>query len=334
MADLLTPIDSLRTIIQNVYTQLPVREAPMVSLLSKTPAYQKSIHWPVNVGGQAVGARTVGEANVANTAVDETKMAQLGIGTFIAYTKFSIEDLDSTVAQNIAPAALVDLYGRKLQSSLDKLMEQVNEKCYLGTGVKSDYGIVGLEEATGGGVYAGIDPATDADWDAYVNANAGTGRDLSRELLEEMDAQIGVNGGRYDVIFTTYEMVKEYKLAFAGDTATSVNVTPMSGIDLGFARPSYNGVPLVADRNCPAGKMYFVDSRGAQLHTFDASGAKPASPRAQAYRDLSVMGMNIRLADVSEPSETYTSTYELTCFPQLQVENRLKHVAVLADLNQ
>lgn len=109
-----------------------------------------------------------------------------------------------------------------------------------------------------GNQFAAIDPSSDRTWEAAdVNDLAGT-TSLSRAHMQRSWRKIAQHGKRPDRIRTCLEHQEDYynllqtQVRFAGDS------TLASGKVDG---PTFNGVPVVADPDCPTGLMFFLNSK-------------------------------------------------------------------------
>jgi len=114
------------------------------------------------------------------------------------------------------------------------------------------------------GTYGGIDRATDGDpwWKAVVHANGGQARPLTTLLMRKayLACSDNAKAEQPDIIFTTQPIWNRY-----AEMTESRRVIPTKGIEklasLGFQALDFMGVPLVWDRDCPAGCMYFLNTR-------------------------------------------------------------------------
>lgn len=119
-------------------------------------------------------------------------------------------------------------------------------------------GLGNLVAATG--AFAGIDPATKTTWKATEVDAAGAS--LSRTYMQQAYREARRYGGKTNVIVTALEHQEDYynllqsQVRFAGD----VNLAS-SGVTAKDQAPVFNGVPVVADPDCPRRVMYFLDTK-------------------------------------------------------------------------
>lgn len=86
--------------------------------------------------------------------------------------------------------------------------------------------------------------------------------ELSSEMMQTAldDLEIA-SGNETDMILGSHETRKKY-FAYLQTTRTNIDYMNLDG---GFKALSYNGIPFVADRFCPDGEMYFVNTKDFRL---------------------------------------------------------------------
>lgn len=114
------------------------------------------------------------------------------------------------------------------------------------------------------GVYGGIDRATYTWWNAKVYANGGTARPLSTRLMRSVFMDLSDGPDQPDLIITTNKLWNRYAEMAEGKLTLS-NTNSRKLADLGFQVLEFMGVPIVADMDCPAGKMYFLNLQYVKL---------------------------------------------------------------------
>ena len=85
---------------------------------------------------------------------------------------------------------------------------------------------------------------------------SGTNRDLTLDLMQASLTAAEKNGATTDLILTTYELRDAYAAILVADKRF-VNTMDLDG---GFKGLEYNGIPLVADADCPPNTMFFLDT--------------------------------------------------------------------------
>lgn len=120
-------------------------------------------------------------------------------------------------------------------------------------------GIVG--DATGLATLQGITVATNPFWEAYVNANGGTPRAVSTDLMERVfNKSMEQDNTPPDCILTDYTQKRKYEQLLVTDKRfVSSNGRPV--LDGGYEKLAYNQVPMEFDTDCQAGRMYFLKKK-------------------------------------------------------------------------
>lgn len=116
------------------------------------------------------------------------------------------------------------------------------------------------------GVYGGIDRATYTWWQAKVFANGGQARPLTTRLMRQAFIQCSDGDDKPDLIVTTDELWAQY--AEIGGAEAMVVTQPVQRLlDLGFQTLNFMGAPVVPDKACPAGHMFFLNTKYLKLYT-------------------------------------------------------------------
>lgn len=328
----MTPVDSLRMLVEEEISQVPLRTYPMVALLTKQDAYQSEIKWTVNVGGATASGRATDAASALTASADTNVGARLSIGTRVLGHRFDVLRNDIIQARRTAPGALRALFQSHVAAAFEVILNTLNGVLYTGTGNAASHGVFGLTYITtaANAVYAELSSATYADWVALNSGNNGTNRALSRTLLGSHYSAMVRRGAEYDAIFTTPELVEKYAELFAAEPSTSVTIAPQGAIDLGFGEITYRGRPVIADPACPNNRLFFVNSRNVSLYSYNLAESGPNSVMADSQKTL---GMNFLVAELPS-SNPHVVSYEISLQPALRVYNRRKDVSVMSDITQ
>lgn len=335
MANVKTPLEALRLLIEEEVEKVPFRPYVMLDAVTKEDEYQSQIKWNVNVGGAvAQGRATTADATTIET--DATKAASLPIGDRVLGHAFSILRTDIVQAKRTGVGALRNLFAEHIQTAFDVILPELNRVIYQGSGNAASHGVIGLESVLSSTTYAGIATATYPEWASYVNANAGTLRALSRTQFSQMEVQLARRGVTYDSIWTTPEIVEKYKDLFASDR--SLTVSQVNGrADLDFSGVSYGGKPIMSDPACPNNTLYFLDTKAIVLKTFALGEAtnltddtgRVVGSQANAQK---TKGLNFLVAELPS-SNPHAVKYEISVQPQLRVRQP-KRIAALKDITQ
>ena len=91
--------------------------------------------------------------------------------------------------------------------------------------------------------------------------NSGTNRDLTLDLMQSAITAVEKNGGKVNLILTTFDLRDAYAALVVADKRF-VNTLELDG---GFKGLEYSGIPLVADVDCPPNTMFFLDTSHLQI---------------------------------------------------------------------
>jgi len=129
------------------------------------------------------------------------------------------------------------------------------------------------------GTLYNIDPSTEPEWKASVNANGGTGRALSESLMIKMADDIRVKGGSTSLILQSLGVRRAY-FNLLSQLRQTVNTQEFTGGFSGLAFTTDRGeIPVVADPDAPIGKQWFVNEdaltyyRDEDWHFIDKDGS-------------------------------------------------------------
>ena len=109
-----------------------------------------------------------------------------------------------------------------------------------------------------------LDPATYTWWAANVLANGGTPRAITEGLMQTaMDTTETNSDGAVKAILTSMGVRRAYQ-ALLTTNRRYVATTDLT-LKGGRKALDYNGLPLIADKDCPVGKMFFLDTDYLQI---------------------------------------------------------------------
>lgn len=341
MPSTLTPLEAITFLIEDQVAIARLRASYTLQLLYKlgrmTDAIQTQLKWDVDLAGGAAAIEAV-TANGAATATDVVKNAVLPIGNYRIKHQFTISKIDMRQSAAIAPSELKNLFGNHVTRGITHILRTLNSLVYTGAGNAASAEVVGLEQVIDAAVsYGGISPITYPLWQAYVNANGGTARALTKNLMYDVDEATVNNETMYDFIVTSPRIGTKYKAAF--DTTRPLEYLytgegELPNADLGLAGLSYNGKPIIQDPQCTAGSMYFLDATEIDIASFRVeNGPDPTMGLDQTPIEVAstkLLGLNINVAELPSLNSA-VRVFELYLLPQLRVRNR-KTVSVIKDL--
>jgi hypothetical protein len=126
-------------------------------------------------------------------------------------------------------------------------------------------GLAGIASASdpASGALQGLAVATYPWWKANVLANGGTARAISETLLQTaMDTTEQFSSGTASAIYTTYGVRRAYQAVLSA-LKQYVNPLELKG---GYKALDFNGLPLIADKDCPAKKLFIPDESKLKIY--------------------------------------------------------------------
>jgi hypothetical protein len=274
LADILTSLSQVfAPALDRQFNHLSV----LAELLPKQNGAGKNVAWDVRFSRTTHAANFTEGADVAagEFNVDVTQPASLSWAAYRA--AFALSGLSVAAAAGSVGSALelLDQFGSNLVDAGSDLVSQINAGLYSAAGTGSLLaGLSGAGAIAATGTYANINRSTYAEWAANVLSNGGVGRALTKALMDQMEENIySACGMMPDIIVTTPALARTYESLFdtiqrviveRGDiTSINPNVTNVGGgmipANTGYTGLSYKGIPIYRDRNCPTGKMFFLN---------------------------------------------------------------------------
>lgn len=121
-----------------------------------------------------------------------------------------------------------------------------------------------IDDATYVTTLHNLSRSTYAWWKASTHSNddnSGTNRDLTLALIQDSISAVEKNGGKTNLILSGHDVRDSYAALVVADKRF-VNTMDLDG---GFKALEYNGIPWVADRDCPPNTVFFVDTDHLQI---------------------------------------------------------------------
>lgn len=123
-------------------------------------------------------------------------------------------------------------------------------------------GIVSASDPASGSLQ-GLAVATYSYWKAQSLSNSGTNRAISETLMQTAEDYVEQNSdGQVTSIYTSYGVRRAYQALL---TANKIFQNPME-LKGGYKALEFNGKPLIADKDCQANRLYFVDESKLSLY--------------------------------------------------------------------
>ena len=116
-------------------------------------------------------------------------------------------------------------------------------------------GLQGIVSATK--VLQGLDPATYTWWKANILDNGGTSRSITENLVQQAQDATEMNSdGSVKLVLTSMGVRRAYQ-ALLTTQRQYMNTLDLKG---GRKALDFNGLPLVADKDAPTGKLFMLDT--------------------------------------------------------------------------
>lgn len=170
----------------------------------------------------------------------------------------AVEDADVTISTVDSSTQVT------VSAALDANVED-NSKIIMANshdGSGTAYEMMGLKGIVDDGTYVStlhnINRSTYPWWDCSTSTNddnSGTNRDLTLDLIQEGVTSPEKNGGTTNLIGSDHDTRNAYAALLTADKRY-VNTMDLDG---GFKALEYNGIPWVADRDCPPNTVFFLD---------------------------------------------------------------------------
>ena len=352
-----TPVEVLNKVVENSVVDLRLVSARTLANLynaGRVKTYDATtINWDVVVGGAGVSIEPVTQDG-SDTPQDVTVPASITMGTHKVKYQFPISRIAIKEARRRAPQDLQDLFGTTITGGLIQLMRTINTLIWTGDGTPTSANIIGINKILDPTyAYAGVNNTLYPAWNALVQANGGTQRPLSRDMLLRMEKNVMIQETYYNYVTMHPNMGMAYTQLFDslggssiftnlpasapyGQQGTESNGDEFKRVDLGHGNRYYNSFPIIEDPLEPDNQMVFMNMQDVELFTFDMS-ANPAANNTDGYDDeyapvasSKVNGMNVHIAQLPSNNSTQLR-FEMFVLPQLRVKNR-KSLMVIKDL--
>lgn len=334
---------ALATIFQDKIVAQTNRSVVLAQLLPFAPGTGKNLQWDVEfkASGEATDSTIADGADVATYQDDDIVPAVLQWGTYSE--AFGLTGKARAVASAAGnPNDLEDLFGQKIERAVRRLTKNIGKDLWSGAGGTNQIaGLDGGGAVAATGTYAGIARATYAEWAANVLANGAVPRALTFSLMRDMRRKIyEASGEMPDLIVCDALQHEKYGLLF-GSERRYVQEVSLRGqrivLDGGYRALEFDGIPVIADVNCPAGKMFFLNSNYIKIRQLpdvvDAvnggAGKVQLHGTPEEQFGAQMTALTARINPLARTGDAYK--FQLILYPQLQVE-RCNAQGVIADL--
>lgn len=341
--------NALTTVFADRITAQMNRSVVGLQLLPYAEGSGKNMSWDVEFSNSGeVSDSTLAEgADVSTYQDDDIAPAVLNWGNYSE--AFALTGKARAVAASAGnPSDLVDLFGHKIENAVQRLCKNLGRDIYTGTGATNYiHGMFGGATLTSGaplsaaGTYANINRATYAAWGANVLSNGGVARPLTFALMRAARREIYEACGMMpDLILVDAQQHEKYGALF-GDQRRYVQEITLRGqrivLDGGYRALEFDGIPVVADVNLPAGTMLFLNSSHIKMRQLrdlndavnQSRGTLGLHGSAEEQFGQASTRLTVRINPLAITGDAFK--FQLICYPQLQFERCNSH-CIITDL--
>jgi hypothetical protein len=272
-------------------------------------------------------------------------------------------DAAATSGPQGMPLALRDIVGTRILSCGALIASQIENDALIGTGVDANgnptiVGIYGGAIAASGS-YLGLNTATYSEWASNVTSNGGTARQLTPDLIEQVDANIFTASSLpWDLCMTSAGVARKYIQFFTQGSAGNNNMPLVRMMDtMGGGQPRYGlgvvtgsdgqydglaikGRPVLRNRLNPTGKLALLNTSKIMfkylprkltqqdllyMKMFNLEGSSGGMAPIQATQ------MPLRVAEIAKTGDSLKITMMIRC--QMALTRRNAHGA-LVDISE
>lgn len=320
------------------------RSVVLLQLLPFEPGYGQVLQWDAEMSAsdEATDSTLNDGADVTVYGDDDIIPATLQWGTYSeAFGITGKARAAAAAARN--PNELADLFGEKIERAVRRLTKQIGKDIYSGSGATNYIaGLVDGDALTSTGTYANILRSSYAEWEGNELANGGVARALSFGLMREMRRTIYEACGEMpDLIVCDAYQHEKFGALFDEQRRYNQEVTLRGQkvtLDGGYKALEFDGIPVIADVNCPAGQMIFLNTnyvKVRQLPDVGPDGVNGSMGQiglhgtAEEQFNSGMTRLTAMINPLARTGDAYK--FQLKLYPQLQVE-RPNSCGLLEDL--
>lgn len=159
---------------------------------------------------------------------------------------------------NQGESGMINLLTAKMKQTEMSLKDRMATDAFgdgTGNGGKNLTGLQALISATA--TVGGLSPTTYTWWKADVTASAGSFAATGPDKMRTTFNNVTYGNDKADSIFTTQTVFEYYEKYLQPQERFQSN----TAADAGFMNLTFKGVPIIFDRACPSGYMYFLNSK-------------------------------------------------------------------------
>jgi hypothetical protein len=268
------------------------RQAVAAAIIPAEPWRGKNVSFAAEFSG-TVDADTVAEGAEVLSGELDSDVDEDAVLSWAFYRKsFGISEhtIDAAATSDgVAPSDLVQLFDTRVDAQSARLISKINRDIYTGTGTDgTDPTIVGLfggaTDSTG--TYAGINRATRTEWAGTQLANGGVSRALTLSLLYQADENMFTKSGESAThILCSPGVFRKYASLFENTRRLVTDGRGPMQYNAGAGELFFKGIPLIRDKDCPAGKLVFINTNYVRMRFLPRAGV-PNDAVLQQMRNL------------------------------------------------
>lgn len=336
----------LQTRLDDDLTKLFNRACVLSRLLPFKQGTGKGIYWAVSYGDLPGSSILASGSDVSVYNADTKAQATLAYGSYSEAFGVSGQAWGAAYSSG-NPEELAELAEEEMEAAITRLTGNINLDCWTGYGTDS---IVGLADTTYGaiiatGTYAGISKSGVPSWAGNEEANGGQKRNLTLSLMRNMKRKIYVASGLHPDLIVCDPVQHEEYGNLLGDKRRYMQEVTLRGqkivLDGGYQALEFDGVPVIQDKDCPSGKMFFLNSavcrmtQGPSAPPFGEQGEEedldiPLHGTPEEQMGEGNLGMKARINPLAVTGDA--AKFQLVVYPQLVVK-RPNACGILSDLN-
>ncbi len=352
--DLARVTDALPTLLADKVVPQMNRSAPELQLIPFKAGQHKNLTWDVefkNASESTDSALDEG-AEVTTYGDDDIVPATLNWCDYsesIAVTGKALSAARGSAGGTGGASELQDLWVHKTMGAVRRLAKNLGRDFWVGPGTGNRMlGLYGGATLTTNsplaatGSYAGISRGTYAEWAGNVLLNGGSTRPLTFELMRDMRKEIyDACGEMPDLIMCDSTQHEAYGNLF-GDNRRYTQEVVIRGqkivLDGGYRALEFDGIPIIASVNHPAGYMTFLNTNYVKVAALDdmptEANRAPRMVQLQAMPEEQLQSgacpFRARLNPLAVTGDLYP--IQMILYPQVYVE-RCNAFGVLGDLS-
>ncbi len=227
-----------------------------------------AIHDPLKYAKETASGVFSGWDTFDVTPPDNLSKAVHSWGNYYASVAISGDDED----QNSGDAQVINLLKNRMEGAETKMKDDLAGHLFEGTGSK---GIIGLDTAVNTGSYGGFDGATETWWVSGVDSATHT----ESQLIDSSDTDHYMHrlfraasrsclhlGSKPNLIVTHPLVWDIYESTLQANARYPKTGRGEKIADAGFDVLEWRSTPIVADELCPAGYIFFLNTKYITLY--------------------------------------------------------------------